>query len=139
MTTETSAEKPRKAGPLILCVDDDPDLLEFLRIVLESEGFAFAGALSAEEGLAAYRRRPPDALIVDLMMEEIDAGTGMVKELRLLGNRAPIFLLSSVGDNLSMTTDYSRLGLAGVFQKPVDRSQLLAVLRMSLSEPATAG
>ena len=139
MTTETSAEKPRKAGPLILCVDDDPDLLDFLRIVLESEGFAFAGALSAEEGLAAYRRRPPDALIVDLMMEEIDAGTGMVKELRLLGNRAPIFLLSSVGDNLSMTTDYSSLGLAGVFQKPVDRSQLLAVLRMSLSEPATAG
>ena len=129
-----SAEKPR-----ILCVDDDPDILEFLEIVLESEGFAFAGAATAEEGLLAYKRQAPDALIVDLMMEEVDAGTGMVKELRLLGNEAPIFMLSSVGDNLSMTTDYTALGLAGVFQKPVDRVQLLNVLRMSLPEPATAG
>ncbi len=123
--------------PLILCVDDDPDILEFLHIVLESEGFAFAGAATAEEGLLAYKRQPPAALIVDLMMEEVDAGTGMVKELRLLGNEAPIFLLSSVGDNLDMTVDTASLGLAGVFQKPVDRAQLLAVLRMSLPSPAT--
>ena len=124
--------------PVILCVDDDPDLLEFLQIVLEAEGFEYVGAESAEEGLDAYKQRPPDALIVDLMMEEVDAGTGMVKELRLLGNEAPIFMLSSVGDNLSMTTDYTSLGLAGVFQKPVDRVQLLNVLRMSLPETAAA-
>ncbi len=134
MTAETSADTP-----LILCVDDDPDILEFLEIVLENEGFAFAGAATAEEGLLTYKRQPPDALIVDLMMEEVDAGTGLVKELRLLGNQAPIFMLSSVGDNLSMTIDTSSLGLAGVFQKPIDRSQLLAVLRMSLPEPAAAG
>ncbi len=124
--------------PLVLCVDDDPDILDFLQIVLEKEGFAFAGAASAEEGLLAYKRQTPDLLILDLMMEEVDAGTGMVKELKLLGNQAPIFLLSSVGDNLSMTTDYSELGLAGVFQKPVDRVQLLNVLRMALPEPAVA-
>ncbi len=131
-----SADKPRGAGPLILCVDDDPDILEFLEIVLESEGFAFAGAESAEEGLPAYREQRPDLLILDLMMEAVDAATGMIKELKLLGNQAPIFMLSSVGDHLSMTTDYSSLGLAGVFQKPVDRTQLLNVLRMAL-EPAT--
>ncbi len=125
--------------PLILCVDDDPDILEFLQIVLEAEGFAFAGAGSAEEGLQVYRRQSPDLLILDLMMEEVDAGTGMVKELKRLGNQAPIVLLSSVGDNLSMTTDYASLGLAGVFQKPVDRVQLLNVLRMALPEPAAVG
>ncbi len=125
--------------PLILCVDDDPDILEFLEIVLESEGFEFAGAPTAEEGLTAYKCQTPDAIIVDLMMEEVDAGTGMAKELRLLGNEAPIFMLSSVGDNLTMTTDYVSLGLSGVFQKPVDRVQLLSVLRMSLPEPASVG
>ena len=123
--------------PLILCVDDDPDILEFLQIVLESEGFDFAGAESAEEGLLAYKERRPDLLILDLMMEEVDAGTGMIKELKLLGNQAPIFMLSSVGDHLSMTTDYAGLGLSGIFQKPVDRAQLLNVLRMAL-EPAPA-
>ncbi len=129
MTAETSAEKP-----LVLCVDDDPDILEFLEIVLESEGFAFAGAASAEEGLLAYKRRTPDLLILDLMMEEVDAGTGLVKDIKLLGNQAPVFLLSSVGDNLSMTTDYTSLGLAGVFQKPVDRTHMLNVLRMALPD-----
>ncbi len=122
--------------PVILCVDDDPDILEFLQIVLEAEGFAFAGAASAEEGLQVYQRQPPDLLILDLMMEEVDAGTGMVKDLKLLGNQAPIFLLSSVGDNLSMTADYASLGLAGVFQKPVDRVQFLKILRMALPAPA---
>ncbi len=142
MTADKSTDKhsirPPSGEPLILCVDDDPDILEFLEIVLESEGFAFAGASSAEEGMLAYKHRTPDALILDLMMEEVDAGTSMVKDLKLLGNQAPIFLLSSVGDNLSMTTDYTSLGLAGVFQKPVDRVHMLNVLRMAL-EPATVG
>ena len=37
------------------------------------------------------------------MMEEVDAGTNFVKDVTLLGNTAPVFLLSSVGDNFSAT------------------------------------
>ena len=74
----------------------------------------------------------PDLIIVDLMMEEVDAGTAFVKELRLLNNTAPVYMLSSVGDNLSMTTDYSELGLSGVFQKPLDNDMLLSVLKSKL-------
>jgi hypothetical protein len=49
-----------------------------------------------------------------------------------LGNKAPIFMLSSVGDGLNLATDYGPLGLAGVFQKPLARQQLLAVLEATL-------
>jgi DNA-binding response OmpR family regulator len=122
--------------PIVLCIDDDRDILSFLQIVLEHEGFAFAGATSAEEGLRVYKEVNPDFVIVDLMMEEVDAGTGFVKEIQLLGNRAPVYLLSSVGDNLSMTTDYTSLGLAGVFQKPLTKDHLLTVLRARLAAPA---
>jgi DNA-binding response OmpR family regulator len=122
--------------PLVLCLDDDPDILAFLQIVLKTEGFAFAGAASAEEGLRVYKEVDPDLVIVDLMMEEVDAGTGFVKEIRLLGNSAPVYLLSSVGDNLNMTTDYTSLGLAGVFQKPLTKDHLLTVLRARLAAPA---
>jgi len=124
--------------PLILCLDDDPDILSFLEIILEAEGYAFAGAASAEEGLRVYKEIQPDLIIVDLMMEEVDAGTGFVKEIRLLGNTAPVFMLSSVGDNLSMTMDYTALGLAGVFQKPLTKELLLTVLKAKLSEPSKA-
>jgi len=118
---------------VILCIDDDPDILSFLQIVLEAEGYAFRGAASAEEGLQNYKADRPDLVIVDLMMEEVDAGTGFVKELQLLGNTAPVFLLSSVGDDLSATIDYASLGLAGVFQKPLAKEHLLALIRARLS------
>ena len=119
--------------PVVLCLDDDPDILSFLSTVLETAGFEFAGAASAEEGLRVYKEIDPDLVIVDLMMEEVDAGTGFVKEIQLLGNKAPVYMLSSVGDNLSMTTDYTTLGLAGVFQKPLSGDHLLTVLKSRLA------
>ena len=118
--------------PMILCIDDDADILSFLEVVLEAEGYRFSGAASAEEGLEVYKKVQPDLIIVDLMMEEVDAGTLFAKELRLLGNQAPVFMLSSVGDSLSMTTDCTALGLSGVFQKPLAKDHLLSVLRVKL-------
>ncbi len=67
---------------VILYIDDDPDILSIVRIVLESEGFVMAEAPSAEEGLRAYKEKLPDLVIVDLMMEEVDAGTNFVRELQ---------------------------------------------------------
>ena len=121
------------AKRVILCVDDDPDILEFLRIVLESNGYTCRQAASAEEGLDAYREARPDLIICDLMMEEVDAGTNLVKELRVLGNDVPIYLLSSTGDNLHSTVDASELGLSGILQKPIESESLLALLRAKLN------
>lgn len=118
--------------PLVLCVDDDPDVLTYLKVVLESEGFGFVSAMSAEEGLVAYLRYHPAVVIVDMMMEEVDAGTGLVRELRAAGNVGPVFMLSSVGDNLSYTIDGEALGLSGIFQKPLRRDTFLSVLRAKI-------
>lgn len=117
---------------VILCIDDDPDILESLKVVLEANDYITVTAPSAEEGLRAYKESQPDLLIVDLMMEEIDAGTNFVKELQALGNEAPIYMLSSTGDDLQRTIDYGELGLTGVFQKPINPAVLLALLRAKL-------
>lgn len=124
--------------PLILCVDDDPDILSFLQTVLEAEGLAYVGAESAEAGLRAYRESGADGVIVDLMMEEVDSGTTLARDLLASGCRAPIFLLSSVGDSLHLLTDTGSMGLAGVFQKPLAREQLVSVLRAALAGPRPA-
>ncbi len=117
---------------VILCIDDDDDILFFLRTVLEAKGYGVLTAGTAEEGLRLFKSSAPDLLIVDLMMEEVDAGTRLVKEVKLLGSSVPIYLLSSVGDNLSMSADYTALGLSGVLQKPVDEQQLLGILEAKL-------
>ena len=117
---------------VILCVDDDADILEAAKLVLEANGFVFAGARSAEEALKTCGKTAPDLMMVDLMMEEVDAGTSLVTQLRARGSQVPIFMLSSVGDSLNATTDYSELGLAGVFQKPLDPDKLISTLRAKL-------
>ena len=117
---------------VILCVDDDKDFLDSVRTILETNNYTVVSASSAEDGFKVYKESKPDLVIVDLMMEEIDSGTGLVKELKLAGNRAPVYMLSSAGDQLSMVTDYSTLGLDGVFQKPLQPKQLLAALKEKL-------
>ena len=76
----------------------------------------------------------PDLILIDLMMEEVDAGTTFIKDIRMLEQDVPIIMISSAGDHLSMTTDYSELGLAGLFQKPVDPDTLLMVLKAKLKK-----
>ncbi len=114
---------------VILAVDDDQDILDFFQMVLEAEGYEVRTAGTAEEGLKAFRAQTPDLVFVDLMMEEVDAGTSMVKELKALGAKVPMYMVTSVGDSLNMNIDYSELGLKGVLQKPVDIQNLLRLVK----------
>lgn len=123
----------RDGKHVILYVDDDPDFLEGMRLILEAAGYTMAEASSAEEGIRVFKREKPDLVLLDLMMEEVDAGVEFVKELRASGHQVPIFMVSSVGDNLNMTAGYADLGLEGIFQKPVDPATLVKVIRSKLS------
>jgi len=121
---------------VILCVDDDDDILFVMQQILEANGYVFAGAGSGEEGLKVFQDSSPDLIFVDLMMEEIDAGANLVKELKLAGNAAPVLMLSSVGDSMAQTADYSDLGLAGILQKPIQSEQLLTLIKSKLGGAA---
>lgn len=119
---------------VILCIDDDPDFLDSLRIIIESAGYIMESAESAETGLKKYKEVKPDIVIVDLMMEEVDAGTIFVKDIKALGKTPPIYMLSSVGDSLTTNTDHTQLGLDGVFQKPIKPNILLETLKTRLKK-----
>lgn len=117
---------------VIQYVEDDADYRDSIRTVLEAGGYHVIDAASGEEGLRQFKAEQPDLIIVDLMMEEVDTGTAMVRDLKMAGCTVPIIITSSAGDALHMTTDYTELGLAGVLQKPVDFDLLLALIRSKL-------
>lgn len=129
----------RKDRQVILCVDDDPDVLAPLQIVLESDGYVVATARSGKEGLREYERAKPDLVIIDLMMEDVDSGTRLLDQLRTRDAALPIVMLSSTGDYLSGTIDTAGIGLQGVFQKPIDPKVLLGLLRAKLGRPPADG
>ncbi|MHB1193002.1 MAG: response regulator [Longimicrobiales bacterium] len=116
----------------ILYVEDDPDYREAVRAILEAAGYEVVEAVSAEEGLAAFHEKAPDAALVDLMMEEVDAGITLTKELRAAGASIPVFLLSSVGDALSLERATEELGVVAILQKPIRAETLVGILRSKL-------
>lgn len=132
----------RDGRHVILCVDDDQDILASLRLVLESAGHLVVTASTAAEGRAAVAAEQPDLLLVDLMMEEVDAGLRLLTALREQGVATPAFFLSSAGDYLHEMADVGQLGADGVFQKPLAPDVLLSVIAGRLGQaaaPAAAG
>ena len=117
---------------VILCIDDDPDVLVSLQVILEASGYVVSTAPDARRGLQAFTDSTPDAVIIDLIMEEVDAGMSLIKELRALNDKVPLFMLSSTGDYFYTTLDANALGLAGVFQKPLKPQVLLNLLEARL-------
>jgi DNA-binding response OmpR family regulator len=122
----------KKNVKTVLCIDDDKDVLAFLKTVLKSGGFNFLEASNGREGLIKFNEKEPDFVIVDLMMEDVDAGLKLTQEIRRVDNKVPIYMLSSVGNNLYSSVNTSYFGLTGVFQKPLKPKILLETINSSL-------
>ncbi len=72
-----------EAEPIkVFCIEDDVEMIELLKLVLERRGFAFASAESGPEGLEAIRLQKPDLILLDLMMPEMD-GWEVYRRLKL--------------------------------------------------------
>jgi two-component system response regulator VicR len=56
----------------ILCIEDEPEMIDLIRLILERKGFEVLGAVGGQEGLGAIRREKPDLVLLDLMMPDID-------------------------------------------------------------------
>ena len=116
----------------ILVIDDDKDILEAIRIMLETEDFAVETAADSKTGLEKVRKSCPDLILMDMMMETVDAGVKVAEEIKNTGCSAPILLLSSIGEATSYNLDTVAMGFAGVIQKPVIPSMLIPLLKKKM-------
>jgi two-component system response regulator VicR len=56
----------------ILCIEDEPEMIDLIRLILERKGFEVVGAVGGQEGLDAIRREKPVLVLLDLMMPDVD-------------------------------------------------------------------
>jgi excisionase family DNA binding protein len=109
----------------ILIVDDDERLREFVRVNLEMEGYSVREAASAEEGLSALDDEPPDLILLDVMMPQVD-GWEMLRRVheRHGVGAIPVIMFSGKVDDESLQTATSR-GAQGFIGKPFNPQQLI--------------
>jgi two-component system alkaline phosphatase synthesis response regulator PhoP len=114
----------------ILIVDDDPDLVETVSMMLEARGYAPLPAYGGVEGLEKARGEKPDLIVLDVMMPDKD-GYAVCNELKKdpSFNDIPIILLTAIGDHITTTTYTLSGGMETLaddfFQKPVDIQALV--------------
>lgn len=120
----------------ILIVDDDPDIVEAGKLVLEREGLEVDGAASRAEGQAKIEQARPDLLILDVMMEELDDGLNMARELRKKGHDLPIIMLTSVNAamGLNIDKDEEMVPVDEFLTKPVEPATLVAKVKELLEK-----
>ena len=112
-------------GPLVLIVDDDERVREYLRVNLEMEGYAVREAGSAEEGLRVLDEVSPDLILLDVMMPEVDGWEMLrrVQERHGVG-AIPVVMFSGKVDEQSAQEATAR-GAQGFVGKPFDPQQLI--------------
>jgi two-component system, OmpR family, KDP operon response regulator KdpE len=113
----------------ILVVDDEPQILRALRTSLQGAGYDVDVAASGEEALSAAALRPPDAVILDLVLPD-RSGTDVARELRGW-TQVPILLLSAVGDEQEKVAALDA-GADDYVTKPFGVEELLARVRAAL-------
>lgn len=95
----------------ILLVDDDIDLIEQIKLLLEAKGYEIITASNADQGWQLYLREKPDAAVIDLIMEEHDSGFILSYKIKKdnHGKNIPVFILSSAtyltGYKFGVSTD----------------------------------
>lgn len=119
-------------GVKILVVDDDPDVLEAIEIILQASGYQVVTAKDGEESLAKLKDEKPDLMILDLLMPKMD-GFEVCKQLKdprwSKYAHIPIIILTSVpekaGQRRYELETGIRMDVDDYVEKPIERSTLL--------------
>jgi two-component system KDP operon response regulator KdpE len=117
-------------------VDDEPQFLRALETNLRGAGYEVETATTAQEALTAAALRPPDAVILDLLLPD-GSGTEIARELRAW-SEAPIVLVSAVGDEAEKIAALDA-GADDYVTKPFAIGELLARLRAALRRAGPPG
>lgn len=136
---------PETGRKLVLIADDDPDIVEVVRTVLEASGFDVDSAPNGQECLRKVRLRKPDALILDVMMTTETEGFHVAYEIRRdpALRDLPILMLTAIeqktGMKFSPDQDEDYLPVEAFVPKPIEPDELVERVKQLIAKPAAGG
>jgi len=120
----------------VLVVDDEPQIVRGLKVILRDAGYEIQTAETKGDALAALSVRPPDAMVLDLVLPD-GSGVEVCKEVRSW-SQLPILVLSAVGDEREKVRALDA-GADDYVTKPFSTDELLARLRAVLRRGGEEG
>jgi len=126
----------------ILVVDDEPEIRNLVREILEDEGYSVEVAENAAAARVARRARRPDLILLDIWMPDVD-GVTLLKEWTQEGLTSPVVMMSGHG-TVETAVEATRLGAFDFIEKPLSLAKLLLTVERALQsvrqarEPAAA-
>ena len=123
------------SSPRILVVDDEPDIRDLIRDILEDEGYAVEVASSAAEAEQRKRDFRPRLVLLDIWMPEVD-GVTLLKQWSEAGELdAPVVMMSGHG-TVETAVEATRYGARDFVEKPLSTAKLLRTVQAALAETA---
>jgi CheY-like chemotaxis protein len=138
-------KRRRMAKERILIVDDDPDIVEAMRLILEAQEYEVISAGSSAEGLATVKETNPDLIILDVMMETDTEGFHFAYALRNADagseyeafKNTPILMLTAISQRTGMQfdpgSDEAFLPVDDFVEKPIKPEDLVSKIQKLIS------
>lgn len=118
-------------GANLLIVEDDPEMRDLLRKVLEKEGFQVSVSENGQQAAVSLSRNPIDLVVTDMLMPD-DGGLELLRTIRETQPTLPVIIITAFGDWRS----YSRaleLGAAAFISKPLKMAELIVAIQTALA------
>jgi two-component system response regulator VicR len=121
----------------VLCIEDHPEMIELIRLILGREGFEVEGAVGGREGLKAMNENPPDLILLDLMMPDVD-GWEVYRQIKARDElkEIPVIAVTAKAQGIDRVLGLHIAGMDDFITKPFGPKDLVASVERVLGSRA---
>src|SRR5947207_1259041 len=124
MASQSSSSSKRRKR--VLAIDDEPSMTEWLKMVIEAEGYEVRTALIGTRGEEIYKQWRPDVVVTDLMLPDVD-GVQLLRRLKEIDHTPEIIVISGQG-TIARAVEAGQAGAFFFLEKPVSQEGLMNIL-----------
>lgn len=114
----------------VLAVDDEPSMIEWLKILLEHEGYEVRTAMIGTRGEEIFRTWRPDAVVTDMLLPDID-GLELLRKLKSINPEPEVIVITGHG-SVAKAVDAMKAGAYSFVEKPLEPDAVLAILEKAI-------
>jgi len=125
-------QRPQKR---ILCIEDEPEMIDLIRLILGRRGFEVTGATGGKAGLDAVRAERPDLVLLDLMMPDMD-GWEVYQQMKAdeSTRRIPVIVVTAKAQSIDKVLGLHIAKVDDYIAKPFSPQELLSSVEKTLNE-----